>query len=206
MLPVDPEVLRTHPPLGRVPQVRLSAGRAGDQLVGTVWLFNDRPKGFFPSEDRGYQRGITEAVEGSPTNPCCEHQRPWRRSWRRSPKSRPSCPVAGSRGTSGRQHRGVVGSSKLKDRKDRPPTAGDALVEGPGLNCQSPASASSCRCPRRPSASAAYGPSLYQYTLQAEDPDELYEVAPKLESKLRELPGLQDVTSDLLLKNPRSMS
>jgi HAE1 family hydrophobic/amphiphilic exporter-1 len=32
--------------------------------------------------------------------------------------------------------------------------------------------------------------------------DELYQVAPRLEAQLRELPGLQDVTSDLLLKNP----
>jgi HAE1 family hydrophobic/amphiphilic exporter-1 len=44
--------------------------------------------------------------------------------------------------------------------------------------------------------------SLYQYTLQGQDLNELYDVAPKLEAKLRELPGLQDVTSDLLLKNP----
>jgi HAE1 family hydrophobic/amphiphilic exporter-1 len=45
--------------------------------------------------------------------------------------------------------------------------------------------------------------SAYQYTLQDADTDELYKDAPILEQKLRSLPGLQDVTSDLQIKNPQ---
>jgi len=45
--------------------------------------------------------------------------------------------------------------------------------------------------------------SLYQITLQSPDINELYENAPKLEAKMRELPILQDVTSDLQIKNPQ---
>ena len=45
--------------------------------------------------------------------------------------------------------------------------------------------------------------SLYQYTLQGQDLRELYQVAPQLEAKLRELPGLQDVTTDLQIKSPQ---
>jgi HAE1 family hydrophobic/amphiphilic exporter-1 len=45
--------------------------------------------------------------------------------------------------------------------------------------------------------------SQYQFTLQGADTKELYKSAPLLEAKMRELPGLQDVTSDLLLKNPQ---
>jgi len=44
--------------------------------------------------------------------------------------------------------------------------------------------------------------SLYQYTLQSANTDELYRVAPLLEAKMRTLPGFQDVTSDLQIKNP----
>jgi len=44
--------------------------------------------------------------------------------------------------------------------------------------------------------------SLYQFTLQSPDTDELYRYAPVLESKVREIPGLQDVTTDLQLSNP----
>ncbi len=45
--------------------------------------------------------------------------------------------------------------------------------------------------------------SQYQFTLQSPDTEELYEHAPLLEAKMRELPGFQDVTSDLQIKNPQ---
>src|SRR6185295_7519351 len=45
--------------------------------------------------------------------------------------------------------------------------------------------------------------SLYQFTLQSPDLDELYRQAPALEAELRKLPALQDVTSDLQIKNPQ---
>ncbi len=44
---------------------------------------------------------------------------------------------------------------------------------------------------------------LYQFTLQSPDTDELYAAAPLLEAKLREIPELQDVTSDLQINNPQ---
>ena len=45
--------------------------------------------------------------------------------------------------------------------------------------------------------------SQYQYTLQSPDTQELYAAAPKLEVALRKSNLLQDVTSDLLMKNPQ---
>ncbi|MBV8476715.1 MAG: efflux RND transporter permease subunit, partial [Acidobacteria bacterium] len=49
--------------------------------------------------------------------------------------------------------------------------------------------------------------SQYQFTLQDPDTHELYDYAPRLEAKLRNEPQfrnlLQDVTSDLLIKNPQ---
>ena len=45
--------------------------------------------------------------------------------------------------------------------------------------------------------------SLYQFTLQDTDTAELYQWAPMLEEKMRELPRLEDVSSDLQLKNPQ---
>jgi hydrophobic/amphiphilic exporter-1 (mainly G- bacteria), HAE1 family len=44
---------------------------------------------------------------------------------------------------------------------------------------------------------------LYQFTLQDTDTDELYKWAPILEEKIRQYPGLEDVSSDLLLRNPQ---
>ena len=42
----------------------------------------------------------------------------------------------------------------------------------------------------------------YQYALESPDPDQLYTDAPKLEQALRQLPQLQDVSSNLQIHNP----
>ncbi|HEX2758695.1 MAG TPA: efflux RND transporter permease subunit, partial [Thermoanaerobaculia bacterium] len=42
----------------------------------------------------------------------------------------------------------------------------------------------------------------YQFTLQASDTKDLYQAAPLLEEKMRGIKGLQDVNSDLQLRNP----
>ncbi len=45
--------------------------------------------------------------------------------------------------------------------------------------------------------------SQYQFTMQSPDTDELYKYAVLMEDKIRDLPGFQDVTSDLRMKNPQ---
>src|SRR2546430_16739396 len=45
--------------------------------------------------------------------------------------------------------------------------------------------------------------SLYQFTLQSPDTQALYQAAPRLETRLRALRELQDVTSDLQIKSPQ---
>jgi HAE1 family hydrophobic/amphiphilic exporter-1 len=45
--------------------------------------------------------------------------------------------------------------------------------------------------------------SLYQFTLQSTDVAALYPAAQQLEAKLRALPELEDVTSDLQIRNPQ---
>jgi len=44
---------------------------------------------------------------------------------------------------------------------------------------------------------------LYQFTLQSPDISELYKYAPLLQDKMRTIPGLLDVNSDLQIKNPQ---
>jgi HAE1 family hydrophobic/amphiphilic exporter-1 len=45
--------------------------------------------------------------------------------------------------------------------------------------------------------------SLYQYTLQSVSLDELYKWAPILQEKFAQIPGVNDISSDLLIKNPQ---
>jgi HAE1 family hydrophobic/amphiphilic exporter-1 len=44
---------------------------------------------------------------------------------------------------------------------------------------------------------------LYQFTMQSPNIDELHKYAVLMEEKIRDLPGFQDVTSDLRIKNPQ---
>jgi HAE1 family hydrophobic/amphiphilic exporter-1 len=46
--------------------------------------------------------------------------------------------------------------------------------------------------------------SLYQFTLSSPKTDQLYKYAGMLEAKMKTLPGLADVTSDLQIKNPQA--
>ena len=47
--------------------------------------------------------------------------------------------------------------------------------------------------------------SVYQYTLQSGDLEDLYRFAPLIADEIRRLPGLQDVTSDLQVKSPQAV-
>ncbi|HSU60916.1 MAG TPA: efflux RND transporter permease subunit [Bryobacteraceae bacterium] len=46
--------------------------------------------------------------------------------------------------------------------------------------------------------------SMYQYTLSSPQTDQLYQYAQKFEARMRNLPGLTDVTSDLQIENPQA--
>jgi hydrophobic/amphiphilic exporter-1 (mainly G- bacteria), HAE1 family len=45
--------------------------------------------------------------------------------------------------------------------------------------------------------------SQYQFTLQSPDTDELYRAAPEFEAKLRQVEGLEDISSDLQIRTPQ---
>ena len=47
-----------------------------------------------------------------------------------------------------------------------------------------------------------FAKSQYQFTLSGTDLVSLYENANRLEARLKDLPALENVTSDLLIKNP----
>jgi len=170
-------------------------------MAGTVWLFQLVPKGLFPTEDTGRISVITEAAEGTSFEAMVPHQRALAAIVAKDPNVESFMSSAGAGGASANGNQGRM-FIKLKDRKERP-LSGDAFVEGlrPKL-AQVPGIRSFPQVPPSIRLPGAQSKSLYQYTLQGQDLNELYDVAPKLEAKLRELPGLQDVTSDLLLKNP----
>ncbi len=167
-------------------------------LAATVWLFMAVPKGFLPSEDRGMVSIQAEAAEGISFKSLAKLQQAAASVVQKDPNVEAFMSSAGARpGTPANAGRMFL---RLKPRAERALSADQVIQELrpklalPGLRCylQNP-------------LTVTVGPptkGMYQYTLQCPDTDELYRSAARLIAQVRELPGLQDISTDMLLKNP----
>jgi HAE1 family hydrophobic/amphiphilic exporter-1 len=170
-------------------------------LGATAWLFVVIPKGFLPNEDTGAVFGFTEAAQGISFDDMARHQQAVS-SLVRTEKSVRS--VMSSIGPSGPNVASNSGRMflMLKPREEREGAEDFVQRLRPKL-----ASVPGIRAFLQVLPPIRIGGQLtksqYQLTLQSPDTDELYRLAPALEAKLRELPGLQDVTSDLQIANPQ---
>jgi len=166
-------------------------------LVGTGVLFTVVPKGFIPTEDIGTVSGTTETIEGTSYDAMVQHQQAVADVLLHDPYIADFMSTVGG----GTMNQGRV-SLHLKPRSDRP--SADAVIRElqpklaaiPGIRVYLSVPPV-IRIGGRPTK------SLYQFTLQSPDMDVLYPEAATLEAKLRALPGLLDVTSDLQIKNPQ---
>src|SRR5258706_5078718 len=166
-------------------------------LVGTAVLFMVVPKGFIPTEDIGTVSGTTETIEGTSYDAMVQHQQAVADVLLHDPYVADFMSTVGG----GTMNQGRV-SLHLKPRSDRP--SADAVIRElqpklaaiPGIRVYLSVPPV-IRIGGRPTK------SLYQFTLQSPDMDVLYPEAATLEAKLRALPGLLDVTSDLQIKNPQ---
>ena len=168
-------------------------------LVVTVLLFQKIPKGFIPSEDSGLLVGVTEAAQGISFQAMVEHQAEAARVIQADPNVDSFISAIGGIGASNSGRMFI----RLKPRNQRPLEA-DAVVQSlrpklfgiTGIN-------TFIQNPPPITIGARFTKSLYQFTLQSPEVDLLYDSAAQFESRLRALPLLQDVTTDLELRNPQ---
>jgi HAE1 family hydrophobic/amphiphilic exporter-1 len=167
-------------------------------LVATVYLFIVTPKGFLPSEDVGRFNVNTEAAQGVGFDDMVSHQQLVAAIF----AAHPAVARSGANVGTGNAGRVFV---DLKPRDERALNV-DAIIDElrPKL-AQVPGMRTYMTNPPPVNLGGQQGArSLYQFTLQDTDTDELYRWAPQLEEKLRQLPTLEDVSSDLQLKNPQA--
>jgi len=173
-------------------------------LIGTGYLFTLVPKGFLPSEDQGRFSISTEAVQGISLDDMTRHQLQVADAVGKDPNvAQIQIQVGGGGFGSGGINTGRV-MVELKPRAERQLSVDQLiaslrpkLAQIPGIRAymtnQPPINLGGQQGAR----------SLYQFTLQDTDTAELYHWAPIFEQKVRELAGIEDVSSDLQLKNPQ---
>jgi HAE1 family hydrophobic/amphiphilic exporter-1 len=170
-------------------------------LAGTVVLFRLVPKGFIPNEDTGQLQVTTETAEGTSFESMMAHQQAVAAIVAADPNVQDFMSTAGGGGvSSSNQGRMFL---RLKPRGERKLSADEVirelqpkLAKVPGIRCfviNPPV----INTGGRPSK------SQYQFTLQSSDLATLYESAAALVSKLQDDEHLQDVTSDLQIRNPQ---
>ncbi|HEY5496910.1 MAG TPA: efflux RND transporter permease subunit, partial [Syntrophales bacterium] len=170
-------------------------------LVVAVVLYAVISKGFLPSEDTGQITGFTEAAQGISYESMVEHQKKVVRIIEKDPNIEKVMSRVGSGGGSSINTGRLT--IRLKPRQERRQSADEiiqklrpqlATIPGIQVYLQNPPSIR---------IGGYQTKSQYQYALQSPDMNELYKYAPLLEAKLKDMPGLQDVASDLQIKSPQ---
>ncbi|MDA8155145.1 MAG: efflux RND transporter permease subunit [Actinomycetota bacterium] len=170
-------------------------------LAGTVYLFVTMPKGFLPSEDNGLIFAFTEASQGVSFDSMKAHQKKLMAIVEKDPNVESFMSAIGPAGPSVAINQGRM-FMKLKPRNQRPGI--DKIIqELRGKFAAVPGIRVFMQNLPTIRIGGMLTKSQYQYTLESPSTDELYAGAGQMEDKMRTLPGLQDVTSDLEISNPQ---
>jgi HAE1 family hydrophobic/amphiphilic exporter-1 len=159
------------------------------------------PKGFFPSEDTGYVLGITEARTDISFAAMAEHQRKVADIIRKDPAVEYVNSTIGGGGPNSVLNSGRI-LVALKPRDERDKLA--AIIARLRRTANTVVGIEIFFQPiQNINLGGKLAKSQYQYTLQSNDTDTLYKLAPELRDKIAKIPGLLDVTTDLYIKNPQ---
>ncbi len=168
-------------------------------LGGTIWLFVAVPKGFIPAEDQNDLRIALEFAQGTAFADQVKHQMQAMDIVLTERKNVAAFFSFVGRG--GGSNTSVI-SLRLVARPERKVTIDQliailrkklSVIPGIRVSLQNPP-------PIRLGGRIA--DANYQYTLQASDTNALYPASQALLEKMRKMPGLTDVNTDLFMKNP----
>src|SRR6185503_17826125 len=168
--------------------------------VATAVLFARAPKGFLPSEDSGQLFCFVEGPQDISFEAMNELQRQVANIISQDPNVEAAMAFVGASGSSPSLNVGRI-TITLKPFKQRKPADQVVRELRPKLANVLGAKVFIQNVPAiRIGGNLTKSP--YQYVMRTAGADELYQWAPRIEQKLRSLPGLVDVTSDLQITRP----
>jgi HAE1 family hydrophobic/amphiphilic exporter-1 len=181
---------------------RITMGVTVLTLVATFFLFKAVPKGFIPSEDTGQIVASTEADQGISFDDIVRHQLALAKIVRDDPNVEAfnSTVGAGGPNLTGNTGRMFI---RLKDRSLRKLSSDEVIQQLRPKLAKVPGIQIFLVNPPTINIGGRVVRSLYQFTLQSPNTQELYRYGALFEARLRALPELQDISSDIQLKNPK---
>ena len=168
-------------------------------LVATYFAFRAIPMGFIPSQDTGQLSGQTEMAQGLGFEAVMAKQTEVLEILRADPNVLSvTSNIGGGAGSNGGRL-----NIELRPREERQLSA-DEVIDAlrPKLSVV-PGVRVFLQNPPVINLASRQARAQYQFTIQDGDTKLLYDSAPKLEARLRELNGIVDVSSDLQLTNPQ---
>ena len=165
-------------------------------LVATVYLFTIVPTGFIPSVDTGQLNGQVETIQGIGFDQAVRHHVEIMDILESDPNVAAYTVNIGGFG-------GGRLDVELKPRHERSLTADEVIDELRPKLARVPGVRAFLSNPPAIRIGGMQSRSQYQFTLQSPDTDELYRAAPEFEARLRQVEGLEDVSSDLQIRTPQ---
>lgn len=170
--------------------------------VITGWLFTRIPMGLLPSDDIGAIFATTEGAQGISFDELKYQQQKLVDIVLQEPNIEAFMSSVGASGSRVGGNSGFL-FMKLRARHERKLTADQVIEKLRPKVSGLPGIMMFMRNPPLIQLDTTQSKALYQFVLQSPDTGELYRSAAAFEMKLRGLPMLQDVTSDLQMKNPQ---
>ncbi|MBZ0155510.1 MAG: multidrug efflux RND transporter permease subunit [Alphaproteobacteria bacterium] len=170
--------------------------------AASVALFKIIPWGFLPSEDTGGVFAFTEGAQGISFEDMIKRQQDLAAIVAKDPNVEAFMSFVGAGGAR------VTGNSgfmfiRLKPRSERKLDADGFIQQMRPKVSRIPGVMMFLQNPPPVRIGGMLTKAQYQFTVQSPDAGDLYRTIPVLEKRMREIPGLQDVTSDLQVKNPQ---
>ncbi len=170
--------------------------------VVTVWLFASMPMGLLPADDIGAIFAITEGAQGVSFDEMKAQQKKLVDIVLQEPNVTAFMSSVGASGARVGANSGFM-FMKLKPRHERTLNADQIIQKLRPKVSAVPGIMMFMQNPPPIRLEATIAKAQYQFVLQSPDTDELYKQAAAFEMKVRAMPMLQDVTSDLQIKNPQ---
>ncbi|MEH2434038.1 MAG: efflux RND transporter permease subunit [Nostoc sp.] len=175
---------------------------SGILLVMTVYLFIIVPKGFIPTEDTGQLMANTKGAQDISFDDMRLHQQKVVDIIRKDPNIEAVDSIVGASGPNASVNSGRI-TIRLKPRSQRQLSADQIIQELTPKLRRVVGVKTFLRSPPAIPIGGQQTNSTYQFTLQSLNLQDLRLYVPKLVDKVKALPGLRDVDSDLQLSTPQ---